>query len=68
MVDRFNNLFVTAFVTPGNTRFLLLHDGKNDDIIRGFYQDVYDVYLKVGVGGGRAGAVDDVPVCNVLIL
>jgi hypothetical protein len=48
VVDRFNNLFVTAFVTPGNTRFLLLHDGKNDDIIRSFFQEVYDFYLRVG--------------------
>ncbi len=50
VVDRFNNLFVTAFVTPGNTRFLLLHDGKSDDIIRSFFTEVYDFYLRVGQG------------------
>lgn len=46
-VDRFNNLFVTAFVTPANTRFLLLHDGKNDDNIRAFFMDVYELFLRV---------------------
>jgi hypothetical protein len=33
-VDRFNALTVTAFVTPGNARFLMLHDGKPDDAIK----------------------------------
>lgn len=46
-VDRFNNLIVTAFVTPGNTRFLLLHDGRNDDACRAFFMDVYELYVKV---------------------
>jgi hypothetical protein len=46
-VDRFNNLFVTAFVSPGSAKFLLLHDGKNDDSIRNFFLEVYDLYLRV---------------------
>jgi hypothetical protein len=46
-VDRFNNLFVTAYVTPGNARFLLLHEGKNDDSIRSFFTEVYELYLRV---------------------
>lgn len=47
-VDRFNNLLVTAFVTPGNARFLLLHDGKNDEAVRSFFTEVYELYLRVG--------------------
>lgn len=47
-VDRFNNLFVTAYVTPGNARFLLLHDGRNDDSIRTFFTEVHELYLRVG--------------------
>jgi hypothetical protein len=46
-VDRFNNLFVTAYVTPGSARFLLLHDGKSDDAIRGFFAEVQELYLRV---------------------
>lgn len=46
-VDRFNNLFVTAYVTPGNARFLLLHEGKNDDAIRSFFTEVHELYLRV---------------------
>jgi hypothetical protein len=49
-VDRFNNLLVTAFVTPGNARFLLLHDGRSDDSIRAFFSEVYELYLRVRAG------------------
>ena len=27
-VDRYNELYVSAYVTPGNIRFLLLHESK----------------------------------------
>lgn len=46
-VDRFNNLFVTAYVTPGSARLLLLHDGKADDSIRTFFSEVHELYLRV---------------------
>lgn len=46
-VDRFNVLSVTAFVTPGNARFLMLHDGKSDDAIKTFFTEVYELYLRV---------------------
>ncbi len=46
-VDRFNNLLVTAFVTPGNVRFLLLHDGRSDENIKLFFTEVYELYVKV---------------------
>ena len=56
-IDRFNGLSVTAFVTPGNARFLMLHDGKSDDSIRTFFSEVYELYLRVrvcvGCGDGR---------------
>ncbi|GAX75010.1 hypothetical protein CEUSTIGMA_g2456.t1 [Chlamydomonas eustigma] len=46
--DRFNNLLVTAYVTPGNSaRFLLLHDGRNDENIKSFFTEVYELYLKI---------------------
>ncbi|KIY97195.1 Trafficking protein particle complex subunit 2, partial [Monoraphidium neglectum] len=45
-VDRFNNLLVSAFVTPGGARLLLLHDGRGDDVVRAFFTDVYELYLR----------------------
>ena len=47
-VDRFNHLIVSAWVTPGSStaRFLLLHDGRNDDTIKAFFTEAYELYLK----------------------
>jgi len=45
-VDRFNNLMVSAYVTVGGAYFLLLHAGKNEDSIRAFFMEVYEVYVK----------------------
>jgi hypothetical protein len=61
-VDRFNNLLVSAFVTPGGARLLLLHDGRGDDVVRAFFTDVYELYLRVGRGVGvGAGLADTTP-------
>ncbi|KAH7100660.1 transport protein particle complex subunit [Auriculariales sp. MPI-PUGE-AT-0066] len=45
-VDKFNDWTVSAFITPGNIKFVLLHDGKNDDGIRSFFSDVWELYVK----------------------
>ncbi|KAK9833304.1 hypothetical protein WJX81_004791 [Elliptochloris bilobata] len=47
VVDKFNNLQVSAFVTAAQVTFLLLHDGRNDDSVKLFFRDVYEVYLRV---------------------
>lgn len=53
-VDRFNNLYVNAFATPGGARLLLLHDGRGDDAVRAFLSDAYEAYVRVrGSAGGR---------------
>lgn len=66
-MDRFNNLFVTAYVTPGNARFLLLHDGKNDDSIRSFFTEVHDLYLRVSRTDTRFNAwwVEGAATCSL---
>ncbi|KAJ8086348.1 TRAPP subunit [Marasmius tenuissimus] len=45
-VDKFNEWTVSAFITPGNSKFLLLHEGKNDEGIRSFFVEVWEVYVK----------------------
>jgi trafficking protein particle complex subunit 2 len=42
-------LQVSAYVTAAHIKFLLLHDGRNEESIKGFFRDVYDAYLRVGL-------------------
>ena len=46
VVDRFNALQVSAYVTPGSLRLLLLHDGRPDDVVRGFFKEVHEALVK----------------------
>jgi hypothetical protein len=47
VVDRFANLFISAFVSPGNVRLLLLHEKKDEDNVKQFFNEVYELYLHV---------------------
>ncbi|KAK3037812.1 hypothetical protein RJ639_031853 [Escallonia herrerae] len=52
-IDRFNDLAVSVYVTAGHilhflhTRLMLLHDSRNDDGIKTFFQEVHELYIKV---------------------
>jgi trafficking protein particle complex subunit 2 len=46
-IDRFNEWIVSAFVTPSSLKFIVLHDVKNDDGIKGFCQEIHETYVKV---------------------
>ena len=38
---------VSAFTTAARAKFLLLHDGRSDDLVKSFFRDVYELYLRV---------------------
>jgi trafficking protein particle complex subunit 2 len=46
VVDSFHEKTVSAFVSPGGVRLLLLHDSKNEDGIKNFLHEVHEVYLR----------------------
>jgi len=47
VIDRFNTLLVSAYITPGGTVMLLLHHGRtNEESIRAFFVEVGDLYAK----------------------
>ena len=46
VVDRFNSLLVSAFITPGGSLMLMLHNGKSEEVVRTFFTEVNDIYAK----------------------
>lgn len=42
-----NHQQVSTFLTAGNIKFMLLHNGKGDEVIKSFFNEVYTYYVKV---------------------
>ena len=49
LVDRFNDLYTYAWVTASGCRFLLLHDARNEENVRSFFDEVHQLYLRVAL-------------------
>lgn len=37
---------MSSYITPGGAIFLLLHSGKQEDSVRGFFLEAQDMYVK----------------------
>ena len=46
VIDKYNDFMVSAYMTASGDRFLVLHDVKNDEPIRLFFLEAYEIYLK----------------------
>jgi hypothetical protein len=47
VVDRFNYLNVSCYVSQGGKLFLVLHNtGKSEDAIRAFFVEAHELYVK----------------------
>lgn len=46
VVDKFNSLSISAYVSQGGKVFLLLHNGKSEDAVRAFFLEVHELYVK----------------------
>jgi hypothetical protein len=46
-IDKFNDINVSAYVTPGQVRFVLLHQQDHKDAIKQFFSQIAELYVKV---------------------
>jgi len=49
VVDKVNHQMVSVFLTASHVKFMLLHSGKNEDMVRNFFTEVYELYVKLSM-------------------
>ncbi|KAL3811537.1 hypothetical protein ACHAXA_010313 [Cyclostephanos tholiformis] len=49
VVDKVNQQQVSTFLTAANVKFMLLHGGKGEDVIKNFFNEVYGYYVKLSM-------------------
>eukprot|EP00953_Heterococcus_sp_UTEX-ZZ885_P037665 19335-Heterococcus_DN1.PRE.1 len=47
IVDKFNDQFVSAYLTAGGVKLMLLHDGRAEDAVGNFFKEIHELYVKV---------------------
>ena len=47
VVDKVNDQQVSTFLTAANVKFMLLHGGKGEEVVKNFFNEVYGYYVKV---------------------
>ncbi|SCV72111.1 BQ2448_4805 [Microbotryum intermedium] len=45
-IDKFQEWTISVWITPGGVKLILLHEVKNDDGIRLFFQETWENYVK----------------------
>lgn len=54
-VDKFNEWTVSAFITAGNSKFVLLHEGRNEEGNRQFFAEVWEMFVKAQMNPFQTG-------------
>jgi hypothetical protein len=49
VVDKVNHQMVSVFLTAGHVKFMILHCGKSDDLVKNFFLDVHELYVKLSM-------------------
>ena len=46
IIDTFKEKIIMGFLTAGKMRFILMHEGKSEENVKYFFQEVYEYYCK----------------------